>query len=149
MSSSQGTDCILRLRRGDDDIFRRHDAPLNVVAMLFRASQLLPQQVKDAILCMCLWVCLSIDFVFFFPFFLSFSSQVSCREEEVHDWAEGAAAERAESVGSPEHHQPHHGGQVFPNQDVSRWGFWGIFSIYAGATHSTEYVMNLICRSLD
>lgn len=69
-SSSQGTDCILRLRRGDDDIFRRHDAPLNVVAMLFRASRLLPQQVKDAILCKCLWVCLYIDFVFFFPFFL-------------------------------------------------------------------------------
>lgn len=41
--------------------------------------------------------------------------QVSRREEEVHERAEGAAAEGAESCRGPEHHQPHHGGQVFPN----------------------------------
>lgn len=38
--------------------------------------------------------------------------QVSCCEEEVYVGAEGAAAERAESVCRAEYYQPHHGGQV-------------------------------------
>lgn len=46
---------------------------------------------------------------------IGFSSQVSCCEEEVHDRAEGSAAEGAESICCPKYHQPHHGGQVLPN----------------------------------
>lgn len=44
--------------------------------------------------------------------------QVSGSEEEVHHRVEGAQAERAEPLRGPEHHQPHHGHEVLPGQNV-------------------------------
>lgn len=55
--------------------------------------------------------------------YLFVCAQVSGSEEEVHHRAEGAQAKRAESLRSPEHHQPHHGHEVLPGQNVSRGGF--------------------------
>lgn len=75
------------------------------------ASPLVPQQIRDAPLPKCFMSSRS----FLRSYCVCCLEQVSCREEEVHERAEGAAAERAESGGGPEHHQPHHGGQVFPN----------------------------------
>ena len=51
-----------------------------------------------------------------------FVLQVPGGEEEVHHRAEGVEAEGAESLRASEHHQPHHGHEVLPGQNVPRGG---------------------------
>lgn len=54
--------------------------------------------------------------------FVCLCDQVSSSEEEVHHRTKGAQAKRAESLCSPEHHQPHHGHEVLQGQNVSCGG---------------------------
>lgn len=53
---------------------------------------------------------------------MHFLLQVSGSEEEVYLRAEGAEAEGAEPLHHPVNHQPHHGPQVLPHQNVPSGG---------------------------
>ena len=61
-----------------------------------------------------------------------FSRKVPSSEEEVHLRAEGAETEGAEPLRHPVYHQPHHGTQVLPHQNVPGGRLRSLLPVHAG-----------------